>query len=262
MDAGHGDLAVPQLRQLLMLVVGEDTYETGEQLLQRILERRRSQWKGKGKYKEPAAPDTTDLPDLPEGWAWACLDQLTTQIADVDHKMPKAFEGGKPYISTKDFIGESEINFDCAKRISPSDFDALCKKVRPIRGDILLSRYGTVGEVRTVETDLPFQASYSIAILKPVRGEGHAGYFSVCLKSEVIQSQIKRDVRATAQPDLGLTHIRQFVVPVSPADEQHRIVHEVDRRLSLLRVTEAQVDANHRRAERLRQSILSKAFSA
>jgi type I restriction enzyme S subunit len=42
-------------------------YETGEQLLQRILETRRSQWKGKGKYKEPAAPDTTDLPELPEG---------------------------------------------------------------------------------------------------------------------------------------------------------------------------------------------------
>ena len=47
------------------------SYETGEQLLQRILETRRSQWKGKGKYKEPAAPDTTDLPELPEGWVWA-----------------------------------------------------------------------------------------------------------------------------------------------------------------------------------------------
>ena len=44
------------------------SYETGAQLLQRILETRRSQWKGKGKYKEPAAPDTTDLPELPEGW--------------------------------------------------------------------------------------------------------------------------------------------------------------------------------------------------
>jgi type I restriction enzyme S subunit len=32
------------------------SYETGAQLLQRILETRRSQWQGKGKYKEPAAP--------------------------------------------------------------------------------------------------------------------------------------------------------------------------------------------------------------
>jgi type I restriction enzyme S subunit len=56
---------------------GARSYETGAQLLQRILETRRSQWfipgrgQGKGKYKEPAAPDTTDLPELPEGWVWA-----------------------------------------------------------------------------------------------------------------------------------------------------------------------------------------------
>jgi type I restriction enzyme S subunit len=43
------------------------SFETGEQLLHRILETRRSQWQGKGKYKEAVAPDTTDLPELPEG---------------------------------------------------------------------------------------------------------------------------------------------------------------------------------------------------
>src|SRR5690606_19122091 len=52
------------------------SFETGEQLLQRILETRRSQWNGKGKYKEPAAPNTTDLPELPEGWVWATVEQL------------------------------------------------------------------------------------------------------------------------------------------------------------------------------------------
>ncbi|MBN8765504.1 MAG: restriction endonuclease subunit S [Thiobacillus sp.] len=60
------------------------SYETGAQLLQRILETRRSQWfipgrgQSKGKYKEPAAPDTTDLPELPEGWPpWPSLFRLT-----------------------------------------------------------------------------------------------------------------------------------------------------------------------------------------
>mgnify|MGYP000271130932 CR=1 FL=1 len=53
------------------------SHETGARLLQRILETRRSQWKGKGKYKEPAEPDTTGLPELPEGWVWATIEQLT-----------------------------------------------------------------------------------------------------------------------------------------------------------------------------------------
>ena len=34
------------------------TYETGAQLLERILTERRKKWNGKGKYKEPAKPDT------------------------------------------------------------------------------------------------------------------------------------------------------------------------------------------------------------
>jgi type I restriction enzyme S subunit len=51
-------------------------------------------------------------------------------------------------------------------------------------------------------------------------------------------------------------------VPLPSIAEQHRIVAEVDRRVSLVRDTGTQVDANLRRAGRLRQSILSKVFSA
>jgi type I restriction enzyme S subunit len=79
------------------------SYETGAQLLQRILETRRSQWQGKGKYKEPAAPDTTDLPELPEGWVWTAVEQLgdvgtgaTPLRSRLDY-----YEGGKiPWITS------------------------------------------------------------------------------------------------------------------------------------------------------------------
>ena len=46
------------------------SFETGEQLLQRILEARRKQWNGKGKFRESVAPIVEGLPELPEGWAW------------------------------------------------------------------------------------------------------------------------------------------------------------------------------------------------
>ena len=67
--------------------------ETGAQLLQRILCERRARWEAKQlakfaeqgktpskdwqkKYPEPAQPDTSDLPELPEGWVWASVEQL------------------------------------------------------------------------------------------------------------------------------------------------------------------------------------------
>ncbi len=67
--------------------------ETGVQLLERILTERRARWKEKQlakfkeqgkippkdwqkKYPEPVKPDTTDLPELPQGWVWASVEQL------------------------------------------------------------------------------------------------------------------------------------------------------------------------------------------
>jgi len=54
------------------------SYESGEQLLKRILEEHRKNWQGRGQYKEPTASDTNNLPQLPTGWTWANVEQLTT----------------------------------------------------------------------------------------------------------------------------------------------------------------------------------------
>lgn len=48
---------------------------------------------------------------------------------------------------------------------------------------------------------------------------------------------------------------------VPPRSEQDRIVAEVDRRLSIVREVEAEVEANLKRAQALRQAILTKAFA-
>lgn len=254
-------------------------YEPADVLLKRILAERRARWeaeqlakmveqgrrptddKWKAKYQEPTEPDTSDSPELPEGWSWTKLEMLTYRIGDVDHKMPKPVEIGIPYISTKDFINENDIDFDKAKRISESDYLALCRKIYPTRNDLLLSRYGTVGEVRQVETEERFQASYSVAIIKTLNINHLNNFLIYMLRSDVVQEQIRRDIRATAQPDLGLEYIRLFHIPLPPISEQERIVNEVERRLSIIEEVESTVSANLKRAERLRQSILQRAFS-
>lgn len=64
--------------------------ESGAQLLQRILQERRTRWESaqlarfaeqgktppkdwQKKYPEPVSPDTSELPELPEGWVWASV---------------------------------------------------------------------------------------------------------------------------------------------------------------------------------------------
>ena len=51
------------------------------------------------------------------------------------------------------------------------------------------------------------------------------------------------------------------IMPLPPRTEQARIVAEVDRHLSVIREVEAEVDANLRRSQALRQATLAIAFS-
>ena len=54
----------------------------------------------------------------------------------------------------------------------------------------------------------------------------------------------------------------QAPISVPSLKEQGDIVAEVDRRLSIVHEVEAEVDANLKRAQALRQAMLSRAFGA
>jgi type I restriction enzyme S subunit len=87
-------------------------------------------------------------------------------------------------------------------------------------------------------------------------------YLSLSLLSEDVLTWAKRRAKATAgQFNLTLEICRDLPLPLPPSSEQEQIVDEVERRLSVVAETEAQIEAELKRAERLRQSILKQAFA-
>jgi type I restriction enzyme S subunit len=213
---------------------------TGAELVQRLRAEREETWRDRSMRRRRILPELPgEPPATPKGWTWATLDDISLQIGDVDHKMPKASAEGIPYVSTKDFIAQGGIDFEHAKLISASDFRVLARKIKPDRNDILISRYGTVGEVRLVNTDREFQASYSVAIVKTLPSMS-AQFLAIALRSPQLQGAIRQRVRASSQPDLGLEYIRTLVVPIPPRPEQDRIVAEVERRVTFIRSVEEQ----------------------
>jgi type I restriction enzyme S subunit len=63
------------------------------------------------------------------------------------------------------------------------------------------------------------------------------------------------------KPGLSLDNLRELLIAVPPLSEQDAIVAEAEQRLSVVDALETAVAANLKRAERLRQSILERAFS-
>ena len=67
-------------------------------------------------------------------------------------------------------------------------------------------------------------------------------------------------LKGTTQKFAPLGLLRELPTLLPPYAEQYRIVAEVDRRLSLVRGVEAEVDTNLQRAQALRQAVLAKVF--
>ena len=241
-------------------------YEPADVLLERILAERRARWesqeKRRGKYKEPAAPDTSDLPPLPDGWVWATLAQLG-EVRLGRQRSPKRATGPNmhPYMRAAnvtwdglDLTDVKEMDF------TPAEYETYGL----LAGDILLSEAsGTADEVGKPAVwngevdDCCFQNT-----LIRVRAESElVSYLFHHLLSDARTGALGRAARGVGIHHLGAQRAETWVVRIPPLAEQRRIVAEAERRLSVIQQAEAAVDASLQRAERLRQSILKRAFS-
>ena len=88
------------------------------------------------------------------------------------------------------------------------------------------------------------------------------GYLELALNAPSIVDSIDRHKAGINESGVSLTHSKLggVLIPVPPIGAQSSIVAEVDRRLSIVREVEAEVVANLKRAQALRQAVLSKAF--
>ena len=240
-------------------------YELADRLLERILSKRRAQWesqdKRRGKYKEPSPPDTTNLPDLPEGWIWATVDQLSIVASGQTPKgivsIAKVSTCGTPWYRVSDMNarGNDTIMAVASSLISDSDVTRFRLHIRPAGTIIFPKRGGAIATNKKRRLSVP--AAYDLNTMGMIPAQGMGGYLWWWFQT--IDLGTLGD--GSNVPQINNDDIQPLVVPVPPLAEQRRIVAEVERRLSVVQQAEAAVEANLTRAERLRQSILKQAFS-
>ena len=237
------------------------TYETGEQLFQRILTERRQAWQCRGLYKEPTEPVTAHLGQLPEGWAVASLEQLTSVMRPICYGilMPKEnVASGVLFVKVKDMKGDT-IDLEGLHRTTP-EIAAQYARASLRTGDLLLSIRGTYGRVAEVPKELDGgNITQDTARLDVTCLVDHR-YVATCLRNPDCQNHFKRVARGVAVKGVNIGDVRPTPVPLPPIAEQMRIVADVERRLSIVEELAAVVAENLQRANRLRQTILHSAF--
>jgi type I restriction enzyme S subunit len=236
--------------------------ETGEQLLQQILQLRRKEWNGRGKYKVPVAVNTAALPTLPIGWTWATIEQLTYLVTSGSRGWGDFYsENGVLFIRAQD-IKTDALNMKGLARVDvPVDAEGSRSSVGA--NDILVTITGANVTKSALVPMLPEPAfvSQHVALLKLTSSDTAAFVFDWLVSPANGRKTLEKWAYGAGKPGLSLEQVRALPVALPPIAEQTRIVDEVERRLSLVRGVEAEVDANLKRAQALRQSTLSKMFS-
>ena len=236
-----------------------DELEPASELLDRILKERREKFAGK-KYKEPAAPDTLGLPELPKRWEWATGSQLAAKIVDGTHHTPTYVQEGIAFISVKD-IRQGRIHFNDCRYISEEEHQRLKQRCNPETGDVLITKSGTIGRTAVVDTDNEFSLFVSVALLKRASHELNSRFLKLSLEAYIQSIDIQQVVKGGVIKNLHLEDLRIVPLRLAPTEEQEVIIQEVERRLSVVDKLEATVEANLKQAAGLRQSILKQAFS-
>jgi len=257
------------------------SYEPASELLKRILAERRARWeadqltkfracgkqpkddKWKQGYGEPFQPVVADLPDAPEGWIWTTMSALVVDGPQNGLYVPKSRYGeGSPILRIDDFqSGWSRPSAEL-DRVRVGDRDAAVYALR--EGDLVINRVNSpshLGKALLVQDkNLPaiFESNMMrLRLTSPV----FAGYVELYLRAPDGRVRLMSKAKwAVNQASINQMDVLATPVPLPPAREQQRIVAEGERRLSVTDEIEMQVEANLKRAERLRQAILKRAF--
>jgi type I restriction enzyme S subunit len=235
-------------------------YEPASELLTRILTERRARWDRKS-YTEPAPPDTSELPNLPEGWSWSSVEQLNPVDRPCAYGVLQPGDDtsdGVPFVRVGDIDG-GRVAVDQLKKVKPS-IAVRYPRTNLRGGEVLLTLVGSIGRTAVVPDSLKGgNVARAVGVL-PVAPPTSPRWVEIWLRNPDRVAALTAASHEVARKTLNLEDVRRTPVALPPVPEQHRIIAEVERRLSIQGEVAAVVESALARASRLRQAVLKRAF--
>jgi len=209
--------------------------------------------------------DRDDLPNLPEGWAWAAIEGVAA-------RMPNALAIG-PFgsnLKVTDYA-DNGVPLVFVRNIRRRDFRTALKHVTHEKAnelashsvrerDVLITKMGDPPGDTAVYTESR-AAIITADCIKVTCGAGVTPeYLSLAIAGGHTRRLLHEATRGVAQKKVSLGRFRVLPVPIPPLEEQARITAEVDRQMSFVDACERAVDDGLKRSVALRKSVLKAAF--
>jgi len=227
-------------------------YEPASVLLQRILTERRRRWEAdqlaafarkgttprddrwKAKYQEPVAPDTTNLPELPEGWVWASGAQLFSWSSGNGLTQKQIKGGPIPVYGGNGINGYHDEIVTELPTLVVGRVGAQCGNVYVTDGPAWIT------DNAIYATECPSDISLGYA------------------KMVFTAAQLNKRSAGSGQPFVNQRMLNETVIALPPLIEQRRVLEEHDRQTSGADSISLCSQQSERRSQSLRSAILDR----
>jgi type I restriction enzyme S subunit len=255
-------------------------FETGAQLLDRILLERRARWEAKQlakfkeqgkippkdwqkKYPEPVQPDTTNLPELPEGWVWAKVAQ-TGEVQLGRQRAPQYHAGSNmvPYLRVAN-VFENRIDISDVMEMHFSEKEEQLFKLHA--NDILLNEGQSlelVGRPAIYRNELPL-ACFTNTLVRFRAEDGVIPEFALTLFLHYMHSGRFRKIATitTNIAHLGAGRFAEVEFPLPSTEEQREIMSTLTETMENLVRQQDAISLALKQSTAQRQNILRAAFA-
>ena len=185
------------------------------------------------------------------------FDEIATKITDGDHLTPKREEKGYKLLSCRN-IKNGYIDFSAGLDfVGESEFNRMFKRCNPEKGDILISCSGTIGRTTSIKIDEPFVLVRSAALVKPKRDLVDSLYLEYYLRTDYMQSVMKKSSNTSSQANLFTGPIKKLPIFLPPFKLQKQFAE----RVVVIEEQKQQAQLELAKSEELFQSLLQRAFN-
>lgn len=203
--------------------------------------------------------DENYLFEIPESWRFTTWGKISEWITyGFTRPMPKS-ESGKKLLTAKD-VQRFDLELVNCGLTTTEAFEALSGKDKPTKGDLLITKDGSIGRAALVKTDEDFCINQSVAVCWLRSTTMNKRYLELLSNSSFTQRFVKDKAQGMAIQHLSIIDFAKCPVPVPSNTEQDEIVTRVEQFFAYADQLEAKVASAKNSIDHLTQSILAKAF--
>jgi type I restriction enzyme R subunit len=129
------------------------------------------------------------------------------------------------------------------------------------RGDFVIGKIGTIGQPFLLPEPFDYTLSANIILVQPNVEVVLPTFLVTFFCSPIAQSALRKQQTDSTHAVFGIKKAREFLIPLPPLPEQHRIVAKVDELMALCDRLEAQLTTTQTESRRLLEAVLYEALN-